>query len=117
VTAGTPPAAKAAGDRLSAEIEQVVNVERSGWLALRASGPPHRDQPGGSVFGHTSPVYVEVAGRPVDAREDAAYFLAWVDRLAGDIRRRDRVPSRSRLHVESQLAAARVVYEEMLATR
>src|SRR5262249_5749349 len=50
--------ARAAGDRLSAEIEQVVDVGRSGWLALRASGPPHPDQPGGSVFGHTSPVYV-----------------------------------------------------------
>src|SRR5262249_7915855 len=108
--------AKAAGDRLSAEVEQVADVGRSGWLALRASGPPHRDQPGGSVFRHTSPVYLEAAGRRVVAREDAAYFLAWVDRLAGDIRRRGRVPSRSRAHVASQLAAAREVYEKLLAT-
>jgi hypothetical protein len=109
--------AKASGDRLSAEVEHVVNFERSGWVAARASGPFHRDQPNnGSVFGHTSAVYVEVAGRPADAREDAVYFLAWIDRLAGDIRRRDRVPSRSRAHVESQLAAARAVYQKMLAT-
>src|SRR5439155_21109217 len=58
--------AKARGDRLSADIEHVVNVERSGWVAVRASGPPHRDQPGGAVFGHTSAVYVEVPGRRVD---------------------------------------------------
>jgi len=107
--------AKAAGDRLSAEVEQLVTVERSGWVALRASGPSHADQPDSSVFGHTSPVYIEVPGRPVDAREDAAYFIAWVDRLAAQIRQRDRVPARSREHVESQLAAARTVYEKMLA--
>ena len=67
------------------------------------------------MFGHTSAVYVEVPGRPIDARSDAAYFLTWIDRLANEIRQRDRVPSRSRAHVESQLTAARVVYEKMLA--
>ncbi len=108
--------AKAAGNRLSVEVEHVVNVDRSGWVAVRASGPLHRDQPGGSVFGHTSAIYLEVPGRPVDGRSDAAYFLAWIDRLAREIRRRDRVPSRSQAHVESQLAAARVVYEKMLVT-
>jgi hypothetical protein len=107
--------AKAVGDRLSAQVEQLVMIERSGWVALRASGPAHPDQPGSSVFGHTSAVYIEVMGRPADAREDATYFVAWVDRLAALIRQRDRVPARSRAHVESQLAAARAVYEKMLA--
>jgi hypothetical protein len=68
------------------------------------------------VFGHSSAIYVEVPGHPIDARSDAAYFLSWIDRLAGEIRRRDRVPSRSRAHVASQLAAARAVYEKMLVT-
>jgi hypothetical protein len=110
-------AARAAGERLAAEIEQVVPFERSGWVAVRASGPPHRDQPGGSPFGHTGAVYVEVAGRPADASEDAAYFVAWIDRLAADVRRRGRIPTRSRAHVESQLAAARAVYEKLAAKR
>jgi hypothetical protein len=106
--------AKAGGDRLSIEIEQLVTFERGGWVALRASGPSHRDQPGSSAFGHTSPIYVEVPGRPVDAREDARYFLTWIDRLAAQVRQRDRVPVRSRQHVESQLAMARTVYEKLL---
>jgi hypothetical protein len=101
----------AANDRLSAGVEQLLTVERSGWVALRVSGPPHRDQPGGLVFGHTSAVYIEVVDRPIDASADARYFLTWIDRLAGDIRRRDRVPSRSRPPVESQLAASRTVFE------
>ena len=107
--------AKAAGDRLSAEIEQLVTFERSGWVALRALGPPHPGEPEFSLFGHTSPVYIEVPDRPIDVREDAAYFIAWIDRLGAQVSRRDRVPNRSRQHVESRLAAARSVYEKMLA--
>jgi hypothetical protein len=106
--------ARSSGDRLSIELEQLVNIERTGWLALRASGPPHRDHPGPSVFGHTSAIYVEVPGRPIDARDDAGYFVAWIDRLATQVRQRDRVPPRTRQHVESQLAAARSVYDKML---
>jgi hypothetical protein len=106
---------RASGDRRSIELEQLVTFERSGWVALRASGPPHRDGPGPSMFGHASAVYVDVAGRPVDSHEDAAYFVAWVDRLAAQVRQRDRVPSRTRQHVEAQLTSARVVYEKMLA--
>jgi hypothetical protein len=30
---------------------------------------------------HSSPVYVEVAGRPAGSKADAEYFLAWIDRL------------------------------------
>ncbi|MGE3820408.1 MAG: CehA/McbA family metallohydrolase, partial [Isosphaeraceae bacterium] len=105
----------AKGDRLAIEIEQVVSVNRSGWVALRASGPPHPDQPGGSAYAHTSAVAIEVPDRPADASADARYFVAWIDRLAAEIRRRDRVPSRLRPHVEAQLAAARAVYEKLSA--
>lgn len=107
--------ARAVGDRLSVEIDQVVPFERSGWVALRALGPAHPDLPAASSFGHTGVIFVEVAGRPADAREDATYFLAWIDRLAADLRRRDRVPARSQPHVASQLAAARAVYEKLTA--
>jgi hypothetical protein len=104
--------AEAVGDRLSAEIEQAVPFERSGWVAVRASGPSQGGRP--APYCHTSAVYVEVPGRPADTREQATYFLAWIDRLAADIHRRDRVPTRSKAHVESQLAAARAVYQKML---
>jgi hypothetical protein len=105
----------AKGDGLSIEIEQLVTFERSGWVALRASGPQYPDGPGAALFGHTSPVYVEVPGRPIDARKDAAYFLAWVDRLAAAVEQRDRVPNRSRQHVQAQLEAARAFYRKLIA--
>jgi hypothetical protein len=109
VVATTQPA----GNRREVVIEQAVPVVSSGWIALRASGPPHPDQPTGSVFSHTSPIYLDVPNRPVRAPEDAQYFLTWIDRLGDDVRRRDRVPSRHRAHVESQLSAAREVYRKI----
>src|SRR5262249_45004265 len=39
--------AKAAGDRLAIELDQSIPVARSGWVAVRVSGPPHPDQPDG----------------------------------------------------------------------
>jgi hypothetical protein len=54
----------------------------SGWFVLRAFA----DQPRLPVldlypFASTSPVYVRMAGRPADSREDGAYFVRWVDRV------------------------------------
>src|SRR4029453_757784 len=104
--------ARPEGGQLKVGLDQAIPVDRSGWLALRVSGPPHADQPTGSVFAHTSPVYLDVPDRPIRARDDAYYFLAWIDRPARDVRRRDRIPSRHRSHVESQLSAAREVYRK-----
>jgi len=38
-------------------------------------------------YATTSPVYVSVAGAPVHSAADAAYFVAWVDRLITAARR------------------------------
>jgi hypothetical protein len=92
----------------------MVPIARSGWIALRAAGPPHPDQPGGAVFGHTGAVYITVAGEPIDPRTDAEYFITWIDRLRTDVRRRNRIPSRHQVAVESQIAAAREVFNELL---
>lgn len=102
------------GDRLSAAIDKSVEINRSGWLAIRASGPGHRDHPTGSQYAHSSPVYIEVADRPVDAKKDAEYFLKWIDRLHLAVRVRDRIPSDElKRHVEEQLDAARDVYRNL----
>jgi len=106
---------QAAGDRLSIDIEHDIPIARTGWVALRTTGPPPPEQSRGPMFAHTGAIYVEVEGEPADANADATTFLAWIDRLASDQRRRNRVPPRSRAYVESQLAKARRVYERLLA--
>jgi TolB protein len=62
-------------------FEKVVNVERSGWFAVRvraayARHPIRRPYP----FAATMPIWVTVASEPVRSRQDAEYFLAWLDR-------------------------------------
>lgn len=101
-------------EQLSSTMQQSVNCERSGWIAVRASGPAHPDHPTGGQYAHSSPIYVDVADRPINAKEDAVYFLKWIDRLALAVRVRDRIPSQElRAHVESQLEEARDVYRKL----
>jgi hypothetical protein len=100
--AATLPLAK---DELSALFDKTFDIDKSGWLALRASGPT------GGPFAHTAPIYVEVAGAPVRSRADAQFFLRWIDDLAIMVRTRDRIPDEKlRQHVQSQLDAARTVF-------
>src|SRR5207253_850820 len=95
--------------------EQEVSFGRSGWLALRASGPSHADNPGGPAYAHTSAIYVEVAGRPQEARADAQYFLKWIDRLEIALRERNRFPrAAQRDHALAQLEQARKVYVKLM---
>jgi hypothetical protein len=94
--------------------ETDVLVERSGWIAVRANGPAHPDNPGGEAFAHTSPIYVEVADKPAQARDDAEFFLKWIDRLDLALRERNRyLTPADKAHVASQLDAARAVYAKL----
>jgi hypothetical protein len=74
---------KLSGDRTAADLEGTVPIAQSGWCLLRASSdrsehPVFDDY----VYATTSPVYVSVEGSPPKSAEDAAYFIAWIDRLA-----------------------------------
>jgi hypothetical protein len=93
-------------DKLQATLEQDVALDRGGWLSLRAYA--------GATQAHTSAVYVEVGGKGWTSREDAEYFLKWIDRLEAQLKARDRVPTPAqRAHVEGQLEAARAVYRAL----
>jgi hypothetical protein len=71
-----------AGERTTADTTLQLAVERSGWLLLRAWG----DGPRAPVldmypFASTSPVYITVADGQVRSREDALFFVQWIDRV------------------------------------
>jgi hypothetical protein len=62
------------GTTFSATLAAELLLEGPAWLALRVPPPPGKDEParnhpvtelGGPLFAHTSPVYVEIAGRGV----------------------------------------------------
>jgi hypothetical protein len=97
-----------AADRLSATIDQPLILEMSGWYGVRVYA--------GRQQAHSSPVYVEVPGAPAGSKADAEYFLAWIDRLEAQLKKRDRVPSEELTkHVADQLNAARAVYRAIAA--
>jgi TolB protein len=68
--------------RKSARVQGSIPLDSSGWCVLRAFSDK-AEYPILDLYPYatTSPVYVTVAGAPVRSAADAAYFLAWVDRL------------------------------------
>ncbi len=69
------------GDRRSLDASGMVRLDRGGWILLRAwneaADPGVLDV---YPYGTTSPVYLELPGKPATAATDAAYFVAWLDR-------------------------------------
>jgi hypothetical protein len=96
-------------DKLALTLDHELRLDRTGWVAARVSGPPVPYFAVGPQQAHANPVYVELAGSKLDAKADAEYFLAWINRLEADLNRRDRLVT-GKDHVAMQLQAARDVY-------
>jgi dipeptidyl aminopeptidase/acylaminoacyl peptidase len=101
------------GDALRLSLDQEIPIQRSGWIAIRAKGQRGPSQQVAEAFAHTSAVYVEVAGRPVECKEDAEYFIRWINRLYEDVRARNRIPPGRQQHVEEQIAKAIEFYRRL----
>ncbi|HOZ47151.1 MAG TPA: CehA/McbA family metallohydrolase [Candidatus Hydrogenedentes bacterium] len=82
-----------------ARIDAEIRLERSGWLIARCWGPAHSALNTQSVasdqhavrgqWAVTSPVYFGVSGKPIaPKREDADYFIRWIDASCEAIRGR-----------------------------
>jgi hypothetical protein len=75
-----------AGTRTRADTVVTLPVDSSGWYVLRA----YSDRPRLPVldlypFASTSPFYVTVGNQPVRSKEDAEYFLTWIDRVREEV--------------------------------
>jgi len=68
--------------RDSANAEGTIPMSRSGWCLLRAWADKSEDPILDAYpYATTSPIYITVAGSKPTSSADAAYFLAWIDRL------------------------------------
>ncbi len=85
-------AAAADGGR-HASLSHELTATTSSWIALRARGPGHPLVLDAELFAHTSPIYVSVPDAPIPCATDAAYFIAWIDRLIALVESRGRFPS------------------------
>jgi hypothetical protein len=73
---------KLSGNSQSLDASDTITLNRSGWCLLRAYSD-HAVYPilDGYPYATTSPVYVNVAGSHPHPTKEAAYFVAWIDRL------------------------------------
>jgi hypothetical protein len=91
-------ASRAVGGHFEAEIEHTLDITESGWVALRVEsgalpvGPEaparadgHANEMGEPLFGHTSAIYVEVAGKPIFKPEAARELIAEMEGAIADI--------------------------------
>jgi Tol biopolymer transport system component len=94
-------------------IERSIPVKESGWLTLRARGGPSHPIEDEYVVAETSPVYVYCGDRPIRSREDADYFIRWIDDITRQAEEHSgwRSP-RERKHVLGQFAEARKIFEQ-----
>ncbi len=81
---------QATGDGKSLQAELEVTVEESGWIAARVLGPPQHGAMDSYLFAHTNPVFLIADGEPIRSREDAAFFVRWIDQVLGELRAMDR---------------------------
>ena len=78
---GVLAAAGETGGGAELAIDTVVETRDPLWLCAVARGPGHPSVLGPVVFAHTSPVWVEVGGRPVRRPASARWLLDWLDRF------------------------------------
>ncbi|HTQ97103.1 MAG TPA: CehA/McbA family metallohydrolase, partial [Candidatus Acidoferrum sp.] len=72
---------KLEGTRDFADANGTVSLKESGWCVLRAwSEKAEYPVMDSYAYATTSPVYVTVGGKRAFAKEDADYFVAWIER-------------------------------------
>lgn len=66
----------------TAHVDSSIPIDTSGWCVLRAFSDK-AEYPILDIYPYatTSPIYVIVPGKPLHSPADAAYFVAWMDRL------------------------------------
>jgi TolB protein len=106
---------KLTGARASGDFEATLPISHTGWCLLRAwseqSEYPVLDL---YPYATTSPIYIHVEGSALPAKQDAAYFLAWIDRVTKAVQaNRDWNTDAERQAVLKQLSGAREVFEEL----
>ena len=99
-------------DNQKATFRKRLEVKKSGWYTLRAMGSgiqhPIDDK---YPVAETSPVYVYVGDKPIRSKDDAEYFIEWIDNIT---KLWDENPhwrsAAEKKHVLDQFAEARAIY-------
>jgi putative heme-binding domain-containing protein len=107
----------AASDTAESRVRRLdveLPVRQSSWIALRVRGPVHAAVFDGPAWAHTSPVYVKVAGQRIANRQDAGYFVDWIEQMLRVVAARNRYASvGNRREVETLFRKAQSEFRKM----
>jgi TolB protein len=107
---------KIGGNHDSADAEGTLSISGSGWCLLRAWSE-NAKYPVLDLYPYatTSPIYIGVEGTKPRAKDDATYFIAWIDQLiAAAQSNSDWNTDSEKTTVLDQMTKARKVYEKLL---
>lgn len=97
---------------MNESIEYELKPVRSGWVIARAIYRNIYDNHLRQA--HTSPIYIEVDGKPTANRQDAEYMIRWIDELLKVSQMADRYGSdKERVQSQRIFYEAREVYERI----
>jgi hypothetical protein len=106
-----------AGDVAGMRVRRLdveLPIGRSSWIALRVRGPESPLVFDGLVWAHTSPVYVKIAGQGIASRQDAEYFVDWIEQMLRVVAARNRYASiEDRRQVESLFRRAQDKFRKL----
>lgn len=91
-----------------------IRIDESCWIAARCSGTSQTSS-GHPIFGHTSPIYVEINQKRICRKEDAKFFADHIDKAMGWINERGKFRDKwQKQHLISLFNRARSVYEDLV---
>ena len=102
-------------NRDTADVTGTLPITQSGWCLLRAwSDKAEHPILDAYPYATTSPIYINVEGSPLHPKEDAEYFIAWIDRLtqSADSNQDWNTPAEKQ-QVLKMLAFARAIYAQL----
>jgi hypothetical protein len=109
---------KPSGSHFNASIDETVEMDRGGWIAARAHGRKMLEY-GATwwkmpVFAHSSPIYLDMPGRPAPAAESARLFLDQLGFLERWAQRDAKFPlPENKSEALRRIAQAREVYRKL----
>ena len=110
---------KPSGAHSMAAIDESIEVERGGWIAARAHGRKMLEY-GATwwkmpVLAHSSPVYLDMPGRPAASAESAGLFLDQLDFLERWAEKDARFPlPENKSEALRRIAEAKEIYRKLL---
>jgi TolB protein len=105
---------KLKGTQDTTDVSGTLAIKQSGWCLLRA----YADKDEHPIldaypYATTSPIYITVEGSKPNAKDDAQYFVAWIDRLIRSVdANKDWNTAQEKERVLKMLSDAKTVYQQ-----